>query len=463
MSYKLNVFFKNCLNKKIAFIGMGVSNFESILLFLKKNIEVTILDKNNKEDLGENAKILENLGAKFVCGKDYLENLTYYDVVIRSPGMYFNNEKLQNAIRNATVITSEMELFFEFCPCKIIAVTGSDGKTTTTTLIAKILKAQGYTVHLGGNIGKALFCEIENIHPLDIAVVELSSFQLLSMRKSADVAVVTNISKNHLDVHKDMEEYVKSKQNIFVHQNAFGEVILNLDNEICNSFSSLARGFVKKFSRKNNVKYGAFFNEGNQKLYYSKNDKIVEILEKNDILLLGDHNIENFLAAISATFDMVEIENIKKVASEFKGVMHRLEFVRSYNCVKWYNDSIATSPTRTIAALKCFEKDVILIAGGYDKNLPFNNLAGEILKKVKLLILMGDTANKIEDAITKSKNFNKSFKIFKVDCMKKAVEKAKELAIKGDFVLFSPACASFDLYKNFEERGNDFKKFVQNF
>ncbi len=463
LSYKLNVFFKKCLNKKVAFIGMGISNFDSIVMFLKKNIEVTILDEYDKTDLGERAKFLEELGAKFICGEHYLDNLKYFDIVIRSPGMYFNNKKLQNAIKNSTVITSEMELFFEFCPCKIIAVTGSDGKTTTTTLISKILKTQGYTVHLGGNIGNALFCEIERIHPLDIAVVELSSFQLLSMRKSADVAVVTNISKNHLDVHENMDEYVKSKQNIFIHQNAFGETILNLDDEICNSFDNLARGFVKKFSMKEKIKYGAFYNEKDEKLYYSHNNNHIEILKKKDIMLLGEHNVQNFLTAIAATFEMVEVESIKKVAVEFKGVAHRLELVKSHNGIKWYNDSIATSPTRTIAALKCFEKNVILIAGGYDKNLPFNELADEILKKVKVLILMGDTAEKIEKAILSNKKFYNNFKILKVECMKDAVEKANKLAISGDFVLFSPACASFDLYHNFEERGKDFKKFVKNF
>ena len=463
LSDNLNVFFKSCLNKKIAFIGMGVSNFKAIKLFLKKGIEVTILDKKKEEDLGKNAEILKNLGAKFVCGEDYLNNLSDYEIVIRSPGMYYKDEKLEKAMKLGTVITSEMELFFEFCPCKIIAVTGSDGKTTTTTLITKILQQQGYTVHLGGNIGKALFCELESIHPLDIAVVELSSFQLLSLRKSPNIAVITNISKNHLDVHKDMAEYVAAKKNIFIHQNAFGEVILNKDNEICNSFEEDARGFVKKFSMKNEVENGAFYCEEKETLYFCKNGKKTEVLKKEDILLLGKHNIENFLAAIAATFELVDVQSIKKIAATFKGVKHRLELIKKENSIKWYNDSIATSPTRTIAALKCFNKNIILIAGGYDKNLPFNELAKEILKKVKILILMGSTANKIETAIKNSENFYETFKMFKVLNMKQAVEKAKTLAKDGDFVLLSPACASYDLYENFEKRGEDFKKIVQNF
>lgn len=463
MSYNLNVFLKSCLNKKIAFIGMGVSNFDAIILFLKNNIDVTILDKKEKKNIGEKYEILKQLGANFVCGERYLDNLTQYDIVIRSPGMYFNDERLQKAIENGTVVTSEMELFFEFCPCKIIAVTGSDGKTTTTTLIAKILEEEGYSVHLGGNIGKALLCELKNIHPLDIAVVELSSFQLLSLRKSSNIAIITNISKNHLDVHKNMEEYIKAKENIFIHQNAFGKVILNKDNKICYSLKEKARGFVESFSMKEKVLNGSFYDNQKKTLCYVKNGKIFEVLKEEDILLLGKHNVENFLAAISATFNMVDIKSIKNVATTFKGVKHRLELIKKENSITWYNDSIATSPTRTMAALNCFDKNIILIAGGYDKNLPFDELANSILKKVKSLILMGSTADKIEKSIKNSKNFYDNFKIYKVKLMKDAVKKAKEIAENGDFVLFSPACASFDLYNNFEERGEDFKNLVQNF
>ena len=462
MSYNLNVFLKSCLNKKVAFIGMGVSNYDAIILFLKNNIEVTVLDKKTKEEFDNEFKVLKELGAKFILGKNYLDAIYDFDIVIRSPGMYFLDEHLQRAISKGVVITSEMELFFEFCPCKIIAITGSDGKTTTTTLIAKILKQEGYTVHLGGNIGKALLCDLQKIHPLDIAVVELSSFQLISMRKSPNIAIVTNISKNHLDVHKNLEEYVKAKQNIYLHQNAFSKVILNLDNEICNSFSKTTRCFVEKVSRKEKVLNGAFYDKDSKKLFYCKNEKIVKVLEKEEIALLGDHNIENFLFAIATTFEMVSIESIKKIAQTFKGVKHRLELIKDENSIKWYNDSIATSPTRTIAALNCFENNIILIAGGYDKNLPFNELAEEILKKVKILILMGATSEKIENSIKNSKNYYENFKIFRANSMQNAIEKAKDVAQKGDYVLFSPACASFDLYKNFEQRGEDFIKIVQN-
>ena len=467
MPYNLNVFLKSCLNKKVAFIGMGVSNFDAIVLFLKNRIDVTVLDKKEKNELKnsneKNFEILEQLGANFVCGENYLENLSQYDILVRSPGVYFNDEKIQNAIKSGVVVTSEMELFFEFCPCKIIAITGSDGKTTTTTLIAKILEKEGYTVHLGGNIGKALLCKLENIHPLDIAVVELSSFQLLSMRKSANISIITNISKNHLDVHKNMKEYIDAKKNIYIHQNAFGEVILNLDNKICNSFENDSRGFVKKFSMEKKVLNGAFFNKKDETLCYSKNGEIFKILEKDDIALLGKHNIENFLAAITATFNMVDKKNILNVAKNFTGVQHRLELIKKENSISWYNDSIATSPTRTIAALNSFEKNIILIAGGYDKKLPFEELASQILKKAKAIILMGATAEKIEKAIKNNENYYENFTMFKVDSLKNAVKKAKEIAESGDYILFSPACASFDLYKNFEERGEDFKKLVQNF
>ncbi len=457
---ELNSFLKYCINKKVAFIGVGVSNFKAIIMFLEKGINVTVLDKKSEVELGNKANILKEAGATFICGEDYLNNILNFDIVIRSPGVYFNNSVLQAAIKKGVVVTSEMELFFDFCPCKIIAITGSDGKTTTTTLIASILKQDGFNVHVGGNIGKPLLCELQNIGESDVCVVELSSFQLLSMRKSPDIAVITNISENHLDVHKNMGEYIKAKQNIFIHQNAFSKLILNLDNNICCGFEDYARGFVKKFSMKSKILNGAFYEENSQNLYHAKNGKYEKILNSKDIALLGAHNIENFLAVIAAVYGMASPSSIKKVAKEFKGVKHRLELVKNNDNILWYNDSIATTPTRTIAALNSFKNNIILIAGGYDKKVPFDGLIDEILKKVKALILIGDTANKIECGIKNNNNFCEDFKILRAKSVSDAVVKAKKLATCGDVVLFSPACASFDMYSNFEERGKDFVKSV---
>lgn len=463
MSVKSDLFFRKYKDKKIAFIGFGVSNFDSICLFLNKGLDVTVLDRISEDMLDEKANSLKSKGAKFICGDGYLSCLSEFDIVVRSPGVYFNKPELQDAIKHGVVVTSEMELFFDFCPCKIIGVTGSDGKTTTTTVISEILKCEGYNVHIGGNIGKALLPEIEKIDSDDIVVVELSSFQLISMRKSPDISVITNVSPNHLDIHKDMEEYIAAKKNVVLHQNGFGSLILNFDNELSNSQEIFARGFVKKFSRKEKVSNGAFLDEKTQKICFAKNSEITEVLDVNDIRIPGVHNIENYLAAISAVFELVSANSVKKVAREFKGVKHRIEFVKENDGVKWYNDSIATSPTRTIAGLKCFDGNIILIAGGYDKNFDYGCLAPELLKKVKTLILMGNTAKKIELAVKNDSCYNEQkINIVHVSNMQEAVDAAKNAAVYGDIVFFSPASASFDLYKNFEQRGDHFRSIVNN-
>ena len=463
MSVKSDLFFEKYKNKKIAFIGFGVSNFDSICLFLSKDLDVTVLDRISEDRLDKKADCLKRKGAKFVCGDGYLNCLSDFDIIIRSPGVYFNKSELQDAIKKGVVVTSEMELFFDFCPCKIIGVTGSDGKTTTTTVISEILKCEGYNVYIGGNIGKALLPEIEKINSDDIVVVELSSFQLISMRKSPDIAVITNISPNHLDIHKDMDEYIEAKKNIVLHQNGFGSLILNLDNNLSNSQEVFARGFVKKFSRKEKTTNGAFFDEKTQKIYFAKNNALTEVLDASDITIPGLHNIENYLAAISAVFELVSADSVKKVAREFKGVKHRIEFIKEKNGVKWYNDSIATSPTRTIAGLKCFNGNIILIAGGYDKNFDYGCLVPELLEKVKTLILMGNTAKKIELAVKNNQGYNEqNINIINVSNMEEAVEMAQNNAVDGDIVFFSPASASFDLYKNFEQRGDHFRTVVNN-
>ncbi len=461
MNDKAKTFFEYINHKKIALCGIGGSHLPLVDLFLKYGAEIHICDSRSSEKLEKTIQSLESKKVTFHLGEQYLDCLSDMDIVFRTPGMKYYLPQLVEARKNGVVVTSEMEVFFDLCPCKIFAVTGSDGKTTTTTIISEILKASGKTVHLGGNIGRPLLPDIENIKNDDFAVVELSSFQLISMRRSPDVAVVTNLAPNHLDIHKDMSEYIDSKKNILIHQNAFSRSILNFDNEITRNFSDLTRGDTLFFSRNTEIRHGAWLDDNND-IIFSNNGQNIKVLNASEIKIPGNHNIENYLAAICAVWGYVSINNIKKVAENFGGVEHRFEFVKEINGVKYYNDSIASSPTRTIAgALSLFDQKLILIAGGYDKKIPFDELGPVVVNKVKLLILMGNTAQKIEDAVKNSSSYAiDNPKIIHVSNMEEAVDAAYKNAVKGDIVAMSPACASFDLYKNFEERGKHFKAVV---
>ncbi len=453
-------FFEKIQGKRIAMCGIGVSNTPLIEKFLKMGARVVACDRRSRDQIGELADKLEAQGAELRLGSNYLENLEV-DMIFRTPGMQFDLPELKKARANGIAVTSEMEVFFDLCPATIFAVTGSDGKTTTTTLISEMLKAEGKNVFVGGNIGKPLLPEIENITEDDFVVVELSSFQLISMRKGPDVAVVTNVAPNHLDVHKDMDEYVGAKKNILLHQNAFSRTVLNTDNEITKGFSDDVRGQKMYFSMRKPVKNGAWLSEDGY-LNLSYRGISVPLLHKDDIAIVGDHNIENYLAAISAVWGYVGADSIVKVAHDFKGVEHRIEFVREVQGVKYYNDSIASSPTRTIACLKAFKQKVILLAGGYDKQIPFEPMAPYVTEKVKLLILNGPTADKIEAAVKKDENYKVDTpKIVRVNDFAEAVKVAHEMAVPGDVVALSPACASFDAYPNFVARGKHFKELVE--
>ncbi len=460
MENNIKRFFENITGKTIAFCGIGGSNLPLIKLFKKYGAKVLACDKRERELLGENADKAVEYGAELRLGNDYLKNLGA-DIIFRTPGMRYYMDELVEARKNGTVVTSEMEVFFDLCPCKIIAVTGSDGKTTTTTIISELLKAQGYNVHLGGNIGKPLLPEIETISPDDIAVVELSSFQLISMRKSPDIAVVTNVAPNHLDIHKDMQEYIDSKKNIIMHQNAFGKAVLNLDNDISSSFYEYTRGSNYMFSRKGKVENGAYMSENGEIVMNEYGSETV-IMNSDDIKIPGLHNIENYLAAICAVWGIVDTETIKNVAKSFNGVEHRAELVRVLNGVKYYNDAIGTSPTRTVkGTLSLYDRKIILISGGYDKKIPYDEMGRVVPEKVKLLILMGATADKIEAATKAAPTYREGNPVIvRVNSMEEAVKTAKENAVAGDIVSMSPASASFDMYKNFAEKGLHFKKIV---
>lgn len=451
-------FFSQIKGKKIAMCGIGVSNTPLILSFLKQGARVIACDRREREQIGKIADEIENAGAELKLGENYLENLEV-DIIFRTPGMNFHLPELERARKRGIAVTSEMEVFFDLCPATIFAVTGSDGKTTTTTLIAKMLEAEGKRVFVGGNIGTPLLPEIENITADDFVVAELSSFQLISMRKSPDVAVVTNVAPNHLDVHKSMDEYVEAKKNILLHQNAFSRTVLNRDNDITESFRKDVRGQSLGFSMKRRLNNGAWLDsDGVLHMAYRGID--VPVIDRKEIAVLGDHNVENYLAAITAVWGYVGVDSICKVAHEFSGVEHRIEFVRELDGVKYYNDSIASSPTRTIAGLKAFGQKVILIAGGYDKHIPFEPLMPYLVEKVKTLYLCGDTADKIEKCLRDYEGYNGSPEIVRVENIPEAVASARKSAVAGDIVTLSPACASFDAYPNFAARGNHFKQLV---
>ncbi len=454
-------FFEQISGKKIAMCGIGVSNTPLIEKFLNMGARVVACDRRTREQIGEIADVLESKGTELRLGAGYLNDLEV-DMIFRTPGMQFDLPELQRARDNGIVVTSEMEVFFDLCPATVFAVTGSDGKTTTTTLISEMLKAEGKNVFVGGNIGTPLLPQIEKMTKDDFVVVELSSFQLISMRKGPDVAVVTNVAPNHLDVHKNMDEYVGAKKNILLHQNAFSRSVLNLDNDITAGFSDDIRGQTLYFSMNQQVKNGAWLGKDGY-LNLSYRGISVPLMHKDDIAIMGDHNVENYLAAISAVWGYVGADSIVRVAHEFTGVEHRIEFVRENNGVRYFNDSIASSPTRTIACLKAFNDKIILLAGGYDKHIPFEPMAPYVVDKVKLLILSGPTADKIEQAVKSDENYREgSPRIIKVNNLNEAVIVANEMAVSGDIVALSPACASFDAYPNFVARGKHFKELVNN-
>jgi len=441
--------------KKVGVVGIGVSNIPLIHFLVGLQAVVTAFDKKTYSLLGKVAIDFENIGVELVLGEDYLNDLTGFDVIFKTPSMRIDNPALLKAKQEGTYITSEMEEFIKYCPAKTYGVTGSDGKTTTTTIIYNILKIEGYKTWVGGNIGIPLFSNIEEITKDDKVVLELSSFQLMTMNVSTDVAIVTNLSPNHLDIHKNMKEYIDAKKNIFKYQRDGDLLILNKDNALTYDLRNEVKGKVKYFSVHEKLENGAYFQ--NDKLF-SHNNVVCNLEE---IKLKGMHNVQNLLTAFCATQDDVTIESMREVATTFIGVPHRGEFVREVDGVKYYNDSIASSPTRTIASLKAFGKPVILIAGGYDKKIPFEPLAEEGYLNIKTLILVGATKYKIKEVferILKEKKI--SLEIILAENFNEAILTAKGVAKLGDIVTLSPACASFDMFQNFEVRGNKYKEIV---
>ena len=453
MKALLETYFTSLQGKRIAVLGLGVSNRPLVRLLLRYGCTVTGCDRTPREKLDREVLALEEKGCRLSLGDGYLDDLQA-DIVFRTPGMHPGNPALTALREKGAAVTSEMEVFFSLCPCTAIAVTGSDGKTTTTTLISEMLKAAGKKVWLGGNIGTPLLSMVDEMRETDFAVVELSSFQLMDMTHSSHIAVVTNLAPNHLDVHKDMEEYVEAKKNIFKFQGKEDKLILNLDNAITASFAG--NGATRWFSRLGKTDNGICM-EGD---WLCRDG--VKVLDKKTIAIPGEHNVENYMAAILAVEGLVDDETVREVAATFGGVEHRIELVRVKDGVRYYNDSIASSPSRTIAGLKSFTEKVCLIAGGYDKHIPYDDLGPYICRGVKRLYLGGATGDKIRQAVENSPEYDpQTLKILDCGDFTSAVMAAVKDAESGDIVLMSPASAAFDQFKNFMERGNYFKKLIK--
>ena len=435
-------------SSKIAILGLGVSNIPLLEYLHNLGCDVVVF---NTKPLDKNLKDKLNIyKIKYYNEENAFDYLHGFDIIFRSPSILPTRKELVIAKEEGAVITSEIRELLHLAPCKVIGVTGSDGKTTTTTLINEILKANSYHTFLGGNIGTPLFTKLPEMKKEDIIVLELSSFQLMDMDISPDISIITNIAENHLDIHSSFEEYIDAKKNIFKYQDNKGILVTNADNEITNKFKG--NGETRYFSRSKQTNY--FYTDGTYIYYNGK-----KILNKNDIKLRGIHNLENIATALTAVIDLIDLDKSIEVIKNFNGVEHRLEFVREINNVKWYNDSVSSSPTRTIAGLYSYDENIVLIAGGYDKHLDYTNIAKPILDKVTKLILMGDTKEKIYNAVTTSV-MNPNIEIYKCNTLQEVVDKAKEVAIPGEIVLFSPASASFDMFKNFADRGIQFKNLV---
>lgn len=444
--------------KRIAVIGIGVSNTPWIHKLLENGCHVTACDRCTMEQLGETGEELLALGAELKLGEDYLDGLDQ-DIIFRTPGLMPFDEHLQRASEQGSCVTSEMEVFFSLCPCDIIAITGSDGKTTTTTIISELLKAAGRTVHLGGNIGNPLLCEVDSMHSEDITVLELSSFQLHSMSCKPHVAVITNLTPNHLDKHRDFQDYIDAKRQIYLEQDENDTLILNRGDEHSPYYESFAHSRVRWFSDSGRVDDGCFAENG--EIFRVSGGQRRRVMAVDEIRLPGEHNVQNYLAAFAATEGYVPDEICRQVAMDFAGVEHRLEQVRILGGVTYINDSIGTSPARTIAGLKAMKTKPLIICGGYDKHIPFDTLGDALCQMANEVFLTGATAEAIHRAILDSPYYDGSgLRIHRIEDFRETVLAAAKAAKPGDVVLLSPACAAFDKFKNFAERGRYYKQLV---
>lgn len=474
MTEKVKEYIASLRGKKIAFVGMGVANAPSALFLARHGLQVYACDSRDESYIGKKTcEELRACGVQFSLGKDYLRILPEMDIVFRSNGILpFQNPWIGECIERGQTVTSEMEEFFHYCPAKIIGITGSNGKTTTTTLIYEMLKKAGHSVVIGGNIGKAMLPYLEDLTPSDYAVCELSSFQLLTMGNlvhQPDIAVVTNIESTHLDHHISLDEYVDAKRNVLIYQSPSQRTVLNADcdysigHRVYHDMRYDVRGKLAEFSLEKPVNTGAYLDD-NDNIVYAEDGTVTQIMPASDIRLPGRHNIANYCTAIAAVWGLVQPEQIREVARTFGGVEHRIEFVREADGVKYYNDSIATSPSRVISGVRAFNQKIIAIQGGSDKGNDLSEMVPDLLTHVKILILNGATADKIEQAVLAAPDYDPDqLQIIKVKDLAQAVEAARKAAQPGDIVSLCPACPAFDQFKTFEYRGREFKRLVNAF
>ena len=474
MTEKVKEYIASLRGKKIAFVGMGVANAPSALFLARHGLQVYACDSRDESYIGKKTcEELRACGVQFSLGKDYLRILPEMDIVFRSNGILpFQNPWIGECIERGQTVTSEMEEFFRYCPAKIIGITGSNGKTTTTTLIYEMLKKAGQSAVIGGNIGKAMLPYLEDLTPSDYAVCELSSFQLLTMGNlvhQPDIAVVTNIESTHLDHHISLDEYVDAKRNVLIYQSPSQRTVLNADcdysigHRVYHDMRYDVRGKLAEFSLEKPVNTGAYLDD-NDNIVYAEDGTVTQIMPASDIRLPGRHNIANYCTAIAAVWGLVQPEQIREVARTFGGVEHRIEFVREVDGVKYYNDSIATSPSRVISGVRAFNQRIIAIQGGSDKGNDLSEMVPDLLTHVKILILNGATADKIEQAVLAAPDYDPDqLQIIKVKDLAQAVEAARKAAQPGDIVSLCPACPAFDQFKTFEYRGREFKRLVNAF
>lgn len=461
---KLEEFNRFIVGKNIAIIGIGVSNIPLLDYFYKHNAKVTVFDHRTIAEIDENIiGKMEQYRFPYYFGRRNLQHLKGFDIIFRSPSAMPFVKEIAEEVERGAILTSEIEMVLKLTPAKTIGITGTEGKTTTTTLIYEILKQTGHTCFLGGNMGKPIFTQIKEMKPEDFVILEMSSFQLMDMDISPDVSLVTNIYPDHLNVHRSYEEYQEAKKNIFKHQNENGILVLNYDNDITRSFAKEANGKVIFFSSKEKLQDGYIYDRTDGNLKYCQEGIRKHLLPKKEIKLRGIHNYENICAALAVTSSFIPVDTAVKVIKEFNGVEHRLEFVRELDGVKYYNDSIGTSPASTIAGLHAFDENILLLAGGSDKGLDYKEVGEAIAEKVGILILCGPTSIKIAEATQNAmQKMQKEVEICYVKNLEEAITLARKKAKVGDVVLLSPASASFDAFKNFAERGNKFKEFVKN-
>jgi len=440
--------------KAVDVVGLGISNLPLIDVLLDAGAVVTARDKRDAAHFEKDtADALREKGVRLILGDGYLTGIGG-ETVFRSPGLRPDLPAFEKAKAAGAVLTSEMELFLSLCPAKTLGITGSNGKTTTTTLTHRFLEASGKRAFLGGNIGRPLLKQVFEMREDDTAVLELSSFQLFSMKHSTNRALITNLSPNHLDYHLDMDEYVAAKTAIY--KNKENErLILNGEDERTPMLAKEAEGRVRLFNS-DRTRGGVY--EENGMIFADGR----EILPLPSILLRGRHNAENYMAAIALTDGLVDESVIVPIAETFAGVEHRLEFVERIRGVSYYNGSIDSSPSRTIAALSAFDERLVVICGGYDKHIPYEPLGAPLCDKARVLVLTGATGPKIKEAVTSCPTYDPGKTvIFEEADLEAAVKRAAKEAKEGESVLLSPASASFDAFKNFEERGRVFKAIVR--